>query len=180
MVEAASEGMSVNRSSVRLTREDVTDIEVDAFVYYAQNDLVLGSGFGTAISVRGGPTIQKELEELAPVATGEAIVSAAGNLKAQYIVHAVGPKFQEEDTEAKLRTTVLGALKRADEKGVRRIAFPAMGAGYYGIAPDLCARVMLDTIKSYLEGETGIEELIICVLDTPQQNAFQAQLATMA
>jgi O-acetyl-ADP-ribose deacetylase len=180
VVEAASEGISVNRSSIRLTREDVTDIEVDAFVYYAQNDLALGSGFGTAISVRGGPTVQKELDELAPVATGEAVVSDAGNLKAQYIVHAVGPKFQEDDTEGKLRATVLSALKRADEKGVRRIAFPAMGAGYYGIAPDLSARVMLDTFKSYLEGKTGIEELIICVLDTPQQNAFKAQLAAMA
>jgi len=178
--EVASEGISINRSSVRLTREDVTDIEVDAFVYYAQNDLVLGSGFGTAISVRGGPTIQKELEELAPVETGMAIVSAAGNLKANHIIHAVGPKFQEEDTEGKLRATVLSALKRADEKGVRRIAFPSMGAGYYGIAPEVSARVMLDTFKEYLEGETGIQELIICLLDTPQQKAFQAQLATMA
>ena len=180
MVEAASEGISVNRSSVRLTRDDVTDIEVDAFVYYAQSNLAIGTGFGTAISVRGGPTIQKELEQLAPVATGEAVVSDAGNLKAQYIIHAVGPKFQEEDTEAKLRKTVQSALERADEKGARRIAFPAMGAGYYGIAPDVSARVMLETFKNYLSGETGIEELIICVLDTPQHNAFKAQLAAMA
>ncbi len=180
MPEVASEGISFNRSSVRLSREDPTDIEVDAFVYYAQNDLILGSGFGTAISVRGGPTVQKELEELAPVETGEAVVSAAGNLKAEHIIHAVGPKFQEEDTEAKLRTTVLNTLKRADEKGVRRIAFPSMGAGYYGIVPEVSARVMLDTFKKYLEGETGIEELIICLLDTPQQKAFEAQLASMA
>ena len=180
MPEATSEGISINRSSVRLTREDVTDIEVDAFVYYAQNNLAIGSGFGTAITVRGGPAVQKELEELAPVETGEAVVSAAGNLKAQYIIHAVGPKFREEDTEGKLRTTVQNTLKRADEKGVRRIAFPAMGAGYYGIPPEVSARVMLETFKSYLQGETGIEELIICVLDTPQQKAFQAQLAAMA
>ena len=180
MVEAASEGISVNRSSVRLTRDDVTDIEVDAFVYYAQSNLAIGTGFGTAISVRGGPTIQKELDQLAPVATGEAVVSDAGNLKAQYIIHAVGPKFQEEDTEAKLRKTVQSALERADEKEARRIAFPAMGAGYYGIAPDVSARVMLETFKDYLSGETRIEELIICVLDTPQYNAFKAQLAAMA
>ncbi len=179
-MEAASEGISVNRSSVRLTREDVTDIEVDAFVYYAQSNLAIGTGFGTAISVRGGPTIQKELDQLAPVATGEAVVSDAGNLKAQYIIHAVGPKFQEEDTEAKLRKTVQSALERADEKEARRIAFPAMGAGYYGIAPDVSARVMLETFKDYLSGETRIEELIICVLDTPQHNAFKAQLAAMA
>ncbi len=55
-----------------------------------------------------------------------------------------------------------------------------MGSGYYGIAPDVSARVMLDAFKEYLAGETGIEELIICLLDTPQQKAFEAQLASMA
>ena len=180
MPEAALEGISVNRSSVRLIRGDVTDIEVDAFVFYALEDLTVGAGFGTAISVRGGPGIAKELEELAPIAVGEAVVTAAGNMKAQYIIHAVGPKFQEENTEGKLRTTVLSALKRAEEKGVQRIAFPAMGAGYYGIAPEVSARVMLQAIKDHLEGSTGIKELIICVLDTPQHNAFQAQLMSLA
>ncbi len=107
------------------------------------------------------------------------MVSAAGNLKAQYIVHAVGPRFQEEDTEGKLRTTVLNSLRRAEEKAVERIAFPAMGAGYYGIPPDLCARVMLEVIKNHLEGETGIKELVICVLDTPQYNSFKAALAAL-
>ena len=179
MPQAVSEGIQINRSVVQLVKGDVTDIEVDAFVFYAQPDLALGSGFGTSISVRGGPTIQKELEELGPVATGEAVVSAAGKLKAQYIVHAVGPRFQEEDTEAKLRTTMRNSLKRADEKGIERIAFPAMGAGYYGIAPDLCARVMLDVIKSHLGGETGIKEVVICVLDTRQYESFQPRLAAL-
>ena len=54
-----------------------------------------------------------------------------------------------------------------------------MGAGYYGIAPDLCARVMLEVIKSHLTGETGIKELIICVLDTTQHKSFQAALAAL-
>jgi len=179
MPEAISEDTRINRSVVRLIKGDITDLEVDAFVFCAQPDQTLGSGFGTAISVRGGPTIQKELAELAPVATGEAVVSAAGNLKASFIIHAVGPRFQEEDTESKLRTTVRNSLKRAEEKGIRRIALPAMGAGYYGIVPDVCARVMLEEIRSHLQGETGIQELVICVLDTPQYDAFQAQLAIL-
>ena len=79
----------------------------------------------------------------------------------------------------KLRTAVASALGRAEDKAVERIAFPAMGAGYYGILPDLCARVMLETIKTYLEGETGIKELVICVLDTPQYEAFQARLTSL-
>jgi len=175
----SSEAIQIHQTLVRLVRADITDIEVDAFVFYAQPDLALGSGFGTAISVRGGPTVQKELEGLGPVETGEAIVTTAGKLKTQYIVHAVGPRFQEEDTEGKLHTTVLNSLKRAEEKGIQRIAFPAMGAGYYGIAPNVCARVMLDAIEGYLGGETGIQELVICVLDTTQYDAFEAQLKVL-
>jgi O-acetyl-ADP-ribose deacetylase (regulator of RNase III) len=176
VAEAVAEGIKVNQSVIRLIRDDITDLDIDAFVFYAQPDLVLGSGFGGAIGVRGGPSIQKELDELDPLATGEAVISGAGKLKADYIIHAVGPRFQEEDTEAKLRTTMINCLRRAEEARLERIAFPAMGAGYYGIAPDLCARVMLGVIRAHLEGDTRLKEVVICVLDTPQYNAFKIQL----
>jgi O-acetyl-ADP-ribose deacetylase (regulator of RNase III) len=179
MAEAVSEGTRINQTTVRLVRDDITDLEIDAFVFYAQNDLVLGSGFGNAITVRGGPKIQKALDELAPVETGEAVVSDGGGLKARYVIHAVGPKFQEADTETKLHTTMLNALKRADEKGVERVAFPAMGAGYYGIPPVTCAAVMLNALKDYLGSDTGIKEVVVCVFDTPQQDAFQKALAAL-
>jgi len=179
MAEAVSDGTRIHRTTVRLIRDDITDLDIDAFVFYAQNDLVLGSGFGNAITVRGGPNIQKELDELAPVEAGEAVVSDAGGLKAKDIIHAVGPKFQEEDTEGKLHTTMLNALKRAEEKGIERIAFPAMGAGYYGIPPGTCATVMLAALKDYLGSETGINEVVICVFDTPQYDAFQNALAAL-
>lgn len=176
MTDELAEGIQINQSVVRLSKADITDLEIDAFVFYAQPDLALGSGFGGAIAVRGGPSVQKELEEKGPVATGEAVISGAGKLKADFIIHAVGPRFQENDTEGKLRTTVVNSLKRAEEARVERIAFPAMGAGYYGIPPDLCARVMLEVIKGHLEGETRIKEVVICVLDTPQYNAFKTEL----
>jgi O-acetyl-ADP-ribose deacetylase (regulator of RNase III) len=179
MPEAVSDGTRVNRGVIRLIKDDVTDLEVDAFVFYARSDLALGSGFGGAITVRGGPTIQKELDELAPVADGEAVVTAAGKLKADHIIHAVGPKFLEPDMEGKLRTTVRNTLRRADEIRIKRLAAPAMGAGYYGIAPDVCARVMLEAIQNHLKGESRIEELVICVLDARQYEAFRAQLATL-
>jgi len=53
--------LRVKNTVISLVKEDITDIEIDSFVYYAQHDLVLGSGFGTAISVRGGPSVQEEL-----------------------------------------------------------------------------------------------------------------------
>lgn len=179
MPAAVSESKQINQSVVNLITADITDLDVDAFVYYAQPDLALGSGFGTAISVRGGPTVQKELDALAPVTVGDAVVSEAGSLKAKFIIHAVGPRFQEEGLEGKLHTTVWNCLERAEEKGIERIAFPAMGAGYYGIPRDLCARVMVDVIKNHLAGKTGIKEVVICVLDKSQFQAFQARLATL-
>jgi len=179
MPEAVVEGRRINQSVVRLVRGDITDLDVDAFVFYAQPDLVLGSGFGGAIAVRGGPSVQNELDELGSLATGEAVVSAAGKMKAQYIIHAVGPRFQEEDIEAKLRATVQSSLRCAEEKAVERLAFPAMGAGYYGIPPDLSAKVMLEALTDHLDGDTGLTEVVICVLDTPQHNSFEAALVAL-
>ena len=54
----------VNKSKIRLETADITDLDIEAFVYYASEDLQLGSGFGTCISLRGGPSVQKELEEI--------------------------------------------------------------------------------------------------------------------
>jgi O-acetyl-ADP-ribose deacetylase len=180
MPQTVSDQVQIGRSIVRLVRGDITDLEVDAFVFYARSDLALGTGFGTAISQRGGPSIAKELTGQGPIATGQVVVSGAGNLKAQHIVHAVGPKFNEPDTEAKLRTTVLNSLKAADEKGVKRIALPPMGAGFYGTPLDVCARVMLDAISEYLRRETKIEEVILCVMDKREWAPLESRLASLA
>jgi len=179
MSPSVVEPVSIHHSVVRLVRADITELDVDAFVFCARPDLALGSGFGTAISVRGGPSIKKELDELGPVQTGGAVVTGAGNLKADWIVHAVGPRFNEPDTEAKLRTTVLNALKAAEEQGIERIALPPMGTGFYAVPLELCARVMIDAIRSYLEGETGIREVVLCVMDQREQAPMESQLASL-
>ena len=172
--------INVNDSVVRLVRGDITELEVDAFVFYAQEDLVLGSGFGGMIAVRGGPSVQKELDELAPVPPLQAVVSGAGKLPARHIIHAVGPRFREDDIEKKLMETMENTLSRAEENEVTSLAFPAMGAGYYGIPNDVSARVMLNPLQRHLQGSTGLKEVIICVLDTPQFNAFESALVGLS
>lgn len=171
--------LKINDKVIRLVKHDVTDLEVEAFVYYAREDLILGSGWGGAIAVRGGPEVQKELEELAPLGLTEAVVSGAGKMKASYIVHAVGPKFQEAETEAKLRATMLNALKAADAKGIKQIAFPPMGAGFYTIPLDVCAEVTMTVAMAYLQGQTGIEEVIFCLMDNREYKPFAERLAAL-
>ena len=166
----------VENSTLRLIVGDITDLEIDSFVYYAQHDLALGSGFGTAISLRGGPSIQDELKAYDNINTTEVVVTSAGKMKAEHILHAVGPRFQEEDIDGKLRTTVLNCLKKADEKKIKNIAFPAMGAGFYGIPLDESAKISLGTISEYLSSETEIENVTVCLVDNREYEPYQTQL----
>src|SRR5271165_5614120 len=109
-IAPASFEKTVHGAVVRLQQDDLTALAVDAFVYYAREDLALGSGFGAAIQSRGGDTIKKELAAIGGVRMGGAVMTAAGNLKARHIIHACGPKFQEANLEEKLRACVSAAL----------------------------------------------------------------------
>jgi O-acetyl-ADP-ribose deacetylase (regulator of RNase III) len=169
----------LGRSTVRVAKEDVTTIDVDAFVFYASHDLKLGTGFGGAVSVRGGPSIQKELDAIGGLETTRSVATGAGELNARLIIHAVGPRFQEQDTEAKLRETMRSALAVAEEQGVSTLAFPPMGCGFYGVPMDLSARVMFDELRRHLEGETGLREVTVCVIDNREYKPFADRLAAM-
>lgn len=171
--------VKIKNSTLRLTQGDITDLDIQSFVYYAQHDLAIGSGYGTAIAIRGGPKVAEELKTMGPLETTQAVVSGAGGMKAKHIIHAVGPRFQEENTDGKLRATILNSLTLADEKGIEAIAFPPMGAGFYGVPLDASARITLETIKEYLAGETKIKEVVVCLLDKREYKPFQSQFSAM-
>jgi len=173
-IQNAAVTKNIGGKVISLVKTDITDYDIECFVYYASSDLKLGAGFGGAIAVRGGPQIQKDLDKMAPVEPYRAVISDAGELKAKYIIHANGPKFQEEDMEEKIKTTIVNSLKLADEKGIKRIAFPPMGTGFYGVTLDQSARVTLHSIKEYLQGNTGIEEVTVCLNDNREFQPFKA------
>jgi O-acetyl-ADP-ribose deacetylase (regulator of RNase III) len=160
---------------LRLVRGDITDMEVEAFMFDITEDVKLGSGFGGAIQQRGGIVIQKQLDEIGSCPTGEAIVTEAGILKADWIIHANGPKFREEDEEEKLRKTIKSVLTRVDEKGIRRLAFSPIGTGLYQVPLDLCTRVMVDTITDHLANGSTLEEVLIVAPDNREFNPFKAK-----
>ncbi|MBD3258744.1 O-acetyl-ADP-ribose deacetylase [candidate division GN15 bacterium] len=178
-VAQQSDQRTINGRVITLVKGDITNLDVDSFVFYATDDLKLGSGYGGAISMRGGPGIQQELDKLAPVEATQVVVTDAGELKARYIIHANGPKFQEEDLEVKLRTTIVNCLKAADDKGIERVAFPPMGAGFYGVPLGVSARISMEAVTEYLKGDTGVREVVFCALDSREYHPFQAQLQAM-
>ncbi len=168
-----SEGKRIQNCTLQLVQHDITDFEVEAFVFYAEPNLALGSGYGSAIARRGGPSIKAELDKIGSLSKTDAVVTGGGSLKAKYVVHAAGPTFQEEQIESKLRTTILNALKRAEEKEIRQIAFPLMGAGFYGIPLATCSQIMMETIREYLAQGSGLNEIFICANDSREYKAFE-------
>jgi len=175
-----SEKIQIKNSTICLHRGDITDVEIEAFVYYARPDLLLGSGFGTAISMRGGLSIQNELKEHGTKSVTDVVITQAGKMKAEKIVHAVGPAFQEPDLEDKLKKTIINVLNAVDKDGIKQIAFPPMGAGFYGVPLDVSATVTLDAIAEYLNGDTGIKEVSIYLLDNRDYQPYQKKLTQVS
>jgi O-acetyl-ADP-ribose deacetylase (regulator of RNase III) len=171
---------TMGKAVIKLEHGDLTDLAVDAFVFYAREDLELGSGYGTAIQGRGGLSVKKELEGLGSIKMGESVITGAGDMKAKNIVHACGPKFQEPDLEEKLRKCMQSSLEAADKAGIKTLAFPPMGTGFYGVPLELSANVMLDCIKSFLEaGNTSLEQVIICVIDYRDYVPFSKKMENL-
>lgn len=174
----SSEVRSVGNCRVRFIRQDITDFSVEAFLFYTRPNLALGAGFGNAIAMRGGPSIKAELERIGSLPLTEAAVTAAGNLKARHIVHAAGPAFQEENIEAKLKATIVNSLRRAEEAGIRQLALPLMGAGFFGVPLATSTKIMIGTLKEYLAGGSCLAEIILCANDGREYRAIAEQMTS--
>ena len=126
--------------------------------------------------MRGGGSIQEELNTHGAISTCDAVITSAGELKSKYIIHAVGPRFREIDIEEKLIMTMQNVLKIAEENKIRELGFPPMGTGFYGVPLELSARVMYTVISDHLAGKTILEKVVITVIDQREFKAFQEVL----
>jgi O-acetyl-ADP-ribose deacetylase (regulator of RNase III) len=151
---------------VVLQQGDITDMDVDAIVNAANNDLQLGAGVAGAILRTGGPEIQKECDAIGSIPVGYSAITGAGKLKARYVIHAASMSLSGERTTAKsLRTSTAHALRLAAERSLRTIAFPAVGTGVSGFPPQECAEVMLQESAQHLRGETSLDKIYFVLFD---------------
>lgn len=170
--------LQVNQSEIKLTQSDIAESDTDAIVNAANSQLILGAGVAGAIRTKGGPSIQEECNAIGHCPVGGAVITGGGNLKAQHVIHAVGPRQGEGDEETKLKNATLNSLKVAEENNLKSIAFPAISTGVYGFPLDACARIMLTTIHDYLSGNTDIERVVFALFDDESFKAFEDQLKT--
>ncbi|MEM1581149.1 MAG: macro domain-containing protein [candidate division WOR-3 bacterium] len=169
--------IKVGETLIELVKGDITDLDVDCIVNAANSMLKMGGGVAGAIRRRGGQKIQDECDKIVstrgPIPVGGAVITSGGNLKAKYVIHAVGPVYGEGDEERKLRDATLNSLKLADQYSVSSIAFPAISTGVFGLPKRICAEIMLPVAISYAKSGTNIKKIIFCLYDDETFNIFK-------
>ena len=165
--------LKIKNSEIQLIQGDITEMETDAIVNAANEQLVLGGGVAGAIRRKGGPQIQEECDLIGGSYVGGAVITTGGKLKAKHVIHAVGPRMGEGNEDEKLRNATLNSLKLADENGLTSIAFPAISTGIFGFPRERCAPIMLQTTKTYLEGSTKLQKVVFCLFDQETLNIFR-------
>ena len=136
-------------TDIEITKGDIAQVEADALVNAANNRLWMGAGVAGALKRAGGKEIEDEAVEKGPIPVGEAVETGAGNLKAEYVIHAAVMGQDLRTDEEKIRNATKNSLKLAGRLELKSIAFPALGTGVGGFPLQRCAEVMLEEALAY-------------------------------
>lgn len=152
---------------------DLTEMDTEAIVNAANNDLILGGGVAGAIRRKGGGEIQRECNEIGSIPVGYAAITAGGELKARFVIHAASMRLGGTTTADALRSSTSHCLRIAQERGLHSIAFPAVGTGIAGFPLEECARIMLREVAEHLRKDRSPETVYFVLFDDAAKEIFE-------
>ncbi len=162
---------------IELIQDDITQVRVDVIVNAANSSLLGGGGVDGAIHRAGGKAILEECIQIrnrqGGCAIGEAVITTAGNLVAQKVIHTVGPVWNKGQSaeESKLKNCYLNSLQLADEKGYKSIAFPNISTGIYRFPREKAAPIAIETVQSF--SPQHLEKVIFVCYDSANFYIYQ-------
>ena len=160
-------------AELEVQRADVTKLEVDAIANAANAELQHGGGVARAISRAGGPTIQSESNEKAPIGLGEAVETTGGELPATWVIHAATMELGGPTSAEIIERATRATLAKAEELRCRSLALVAFGTGVGGFSMEEAARIMVAAAR---EHEGAPERIIFAVQGEEAERAFQAAI----
>jgi O-acetyl-ADP-ribose deacetylase (regulator of RNase III) len=146
--------VKIEECVLELVQGDITEQDTEAIVNAANERLIPGGGVDGAIHKKGGPSILEELRaKYTHCPTGQAVITGAGNLKAKYVIHAVGPIYKDgKSGEPELLASAYkNSLLKALEYNIDSISFPALSTGAYGYPLKDAAQIALKTVIEFLK-----------------------------
>jgi O-acetyl-ADP-ribose deacetylase (regulator of RNase III) len=161
--------------NVEVLQADVTKLDVDAIANAANTGLMHGGGVAGAISRAGGPAVQRESDEKAPIGLGEAVETTAGDMPARYVIHAATMELGGPTSAEIIGKATESTLAKADELGCRSLALVAFGTGVGGFPLDEAARIMVGAVRAH--EPSSLERVVFAVHGADAEAAFNEALA---
>ena len=160
-------------AELEVVQADVTKLAVDAIANAANTQLMHGGGVAGAISRAGGPDVQRESEERAPIGLGQAVETTAGDMPARWVIHAATMELGGPTSAEIIEQATRSTLAVAERLGARSLALVAFGTGVGGFPLDDAARIMAGVAR---EHEGGLERIVFAVHGDEAERAFAAAL----
>jgi len=164
---------------IEVQKGDITSIHADAIVNAANSSLLGGGGVDGAIHRKGGKAILEACMKIRSrqggCDTGEAVITTAGQLPSKYVIHTVGPVWNDGNSneEQLLKNCYTNSLKLAEENDLKTIAFPNISTGVYRFPKALAATIAYNTVKEFLLGRTSIAKVIFVCFDDENRQLYQ-------
>jgi O-acetyl-ADP-ribose deacetylase len=165
-------------AEIEVRDADITQLEVDAIANAANTGLRHGGGVAGAISRAGGPTIQAESAELAPIDLGAAVATSAGNMPSRWVIHAATMHLGGPTSAEVIREATASTLRVAEELGAKSLALVAFGTGVGGFPLDDAARIEVEEVRRHLEEGSGLERVVLAVHGNEARAAFERAIAS--
>ena len=165
---------------IKLIRDDITKLDVDAIVNAANSGLRGGGGVDGAIHRAAGPGLKEECQTLGGCPTGSARITKGYNLPAKYVIHAVGPVWRggDHDEPAQLKSCYTTSLNKAHQYNLESIAFPNISTGIYGYPKTNAAEIAVNTVKDFLEINELPEQVYFVCFDEENYHLYKKLLGT--
>ena len=165
----------IGKTTLRLVTGDIAEQDTDAVVTAAHWRLNKGMGTDGTIHSKGGPRIYEECQRIGGCPIGDAVITTGGNLKARYVIHAVGPVWRggDEHEPELLASAYRRSLEVAAEHGLRSISIPSISTGAFVYPIRLAAPIALKTIIEFLErGQHGLDEVRMVLYTREDETAY--------
>jgi len=167
---------------IEVIKGDITKVKVDAIVNAANSSLMGGGGVDGAIHRAGGPAILEECRKIVArqggCKTGEAVITTAGKLPANYVIHTVGPVWNGggNNEKEKLASCYFNSLKLAVDNHCSEIAFPNISTGIYHFPKAEAAKIAIDTITNFLSQNNSLKKVVLVCFDEENYEHVKSEL----
>ena len=165
-------------AEIEVQQADITRLEVDAIANAANTDLRHGGGVAGAISRAGGPSLQAESDERAPIGLGEAVETTAGEMPCRWVIHAATMELGGPTSAEIIRTATASTLAKADELGATSLALVAFGTGVGGFPFQEAARIEVEEVRRHLDRGSGLERVVFAVRGDDAEEAFRSAISS--